>query len=370
MATNAPFRADHVGSFLRPERLKAARERKERGDITAEALRAVEDDCIREVVALQEGVGLHGVTDGEFRRTSFHMDFLLKLEGVSTGSVRFATGATATTRGTIPQILTEKKLKRLRGIATDEFKFVHSITKRTAKITMPSPSMLHFRGGRDAVDRNAYPDMEEFYADLVRVWKEEITELGALGCRYVQLDDTNLAYLCDPAHRTRAKDRGEDPDALTHLYARLITQVYAGRPKDMAATIHLCRGNFQSTWMAEGGYDPVAEIMFQETDIDGFFLEYDDERSGGFAPLRFLPKGKKRVVLGLISSKKGELESESLLKSRIDEACKFVALDQLCLSPQCGFSSTVHGNKLTMDDQKRKLELLVNVATDVWGTAA
>jgi 5-methyltetrahydropteroyltriglutamate--homocysteine methyltransferase len=364
---HAPFRADHVGSFLRPERLKLARERKERGEIDAGALRAVEDECIREVVAMQEGVGLHAITDGEFRRNSFHMDLLLKLEGVTVGLPAVASGGA---RQGIPQIHTQSKLRRVRGIATDEFKFVKSITKRTPKVTIPSPSMLHFRGGRDAVDRTAYPDMEEFYGDLVRVWKEEIAELAALGCRYVQLDDTNLAYLCDPAHRTRAKERGEDPDALTHLYARLITQVYAGRPQDMAATIHLCRGNFQSTWMAEGGYDPVAEIMFQETDIDGFFLEYDDERSGGFAPLRFVPKGKKRVVLGLISSKKGELESEGLLKSRIDEACKFIALDQLCLSPQCGFSSTVHGNKLTRDDQKRKLELLVKVATDVWGTAA
>jgi len=366
----APFRADHVGSFLRPQRLKEAREKKDRGELSAADLRAVEDECIREVVAMQESVGLQSISDGEFRRTSFHMDFLLKLEGVTTGQVRFATGATTTTRGTIPQILTEKKLKRVSGIATDEFKYLKSVTKRTPKITMPSPSMLHFRGGRDAVDRTAYPDMDAFYADLVRIWKEEIAELGALGCRYVQLDDTNLAYLCDPSHRARAKDRGEDPDALTHLYAKLITQVYSGRPGDMAATIHLCRGNFQSTWMAEGGYDPVAEIMFQETDIDGFFLEYDDERSGGFAPLRFLPKGNKRVVLGLISSKKGALESESLLKSRIDEASKFVPLDQLCLSPQCGFSSTVHGNKLTIDEEKRKLELLVKVASDVWGTAA
>ncbi len=368
--TQAPFRADHVGSFLRPQRLKDAREQKERGEITGEALRAIEDECIREVVAMQEDAGLQSITDGEFRRNSFHMDLLLKVEGVTMGPARFATGATATTRGTIPQILTVKKLKRVGGIAIDEFKFVNSITGRTPKITMPSPSMLHFRGGRDAVDREAYPDMEEFYADLVRIWKEEITELGALSCRYVQLDDTNLAYLCDPSHRQRVKERGEDPDALTHLYARLISQVYAGRPADMAASIHLCRGNFQSTWMASGGYEPIAEIMLQETDIDGFFLEFDDERSGGFEPLRFLPKGKKRVVLGLISSKKGELESEDVIRSRIDEACKFVALDQLCLSPQCGFSSTVHGNKLTIDQQKRKLELLVKVATDVWGTAA
>jgi methionine synthase II (cobalamin-independent) len=366
----APFRADHVGSFLRPQRLKEAREKQARGEITAAALRAIEDVCIVEVISMQERAGLQSITDGEFRRASFHTHFLLQLEGVEMQQARFPTGAAGTTpRQSIPSILTTRKLKRTRAIATDEFKFVAAHTKRTPKITIPSPSMLHFRGGREAISREAYPDLEGFYADVTRVWREEIAELGSLGCRYLQMDDTNLAYLCDPQHRARAKQRGEDPDALTHLYAKLISAAYAGRPRDMAATIHLCRGNFQSTWMAEGGYDPVAEIMFQETDVDGFFLEFDDERSGGFAPLRFVPKGKK-VVLGLISSKTGALEPESLIKARIDEASRYISHDQLCLSPQCGFSSTVHGNKLSFDDQQRKLELVLKVAEDVWGGPA
>jgi 5-methyltetrahydropteroyltriglutamate--homocysteine methyltransferase len=259
------------------------------------------------------------------------------------------------------------RLSRGNGILIDAFRYLKSMTKRTAKVTMPSPSMLHFRGGREGVDKTVYATMEEFYADLVRVWREEIEALGAAGCRYIQLDDTNLAYLCDPKHRERIAARGEVPASVTQLYAQLISDVFKTRPHDMTAAVHLCRGNARSNWMAEGGYEPVAEILFNETAIDGFFLEYDDVRSGGFEPLRFLPKGK-RAVLGLITTKTGKLEKADDVRRRIDEAAKFAPLDQLCLSPQCGFASTEQGNLITEDEQKRKLELVMEVAESVWGT--
>jgi methionine synthase II (cobalamin-independent) len=282
--------------------------------------------------------------------------------------VRQKDRAPAPGTGGLPTPKVTRRLSRGDGILIEAFKFLKSVTKRTAKVTMPSPSMLHFRGGREGVDTKAYPTMEEFYADLVRVWRDEINALGAQGCTYVQLDDTNLAYLCDPKHRERISARREDPDEVTRLYAKLITEVFAGRPASMTAAVHLCRGNARSNWMAEGGYEPVAEIMLNETAIDGFFLEYDDARSGGFEPLRFLPKDK-RVVLGLITTKTGRLEKEEDVLRRIDEAAKYAPLDQLCLSPQCGFASTELGNLISEDEQRKKLELVVRVAEKVWGTA-
>ena len=378
MAGKGPYRADHVGSFLRPQKLRDARQRFQKGELSATELRAMEDAAIRDLVAFEEGLGLHAITDGEFRRSGFHIDFLVKLEGVEMTrpavGPRFqgpspSSNVSAPGSGGLPTPKVTGRLGRGNGILIEGFKFLKSVTKRTAKVTIPSPSMLHFRGGREAVDKIAYPTMEEFYADLVRVWREEINALGAAGCTYVQLDDTNLAYLCDPKHRERIESRGENPDDVTRLYAKLITDVFKSRPAGMTAAVHLCRGNARSNWMAEGGYEPVAEIMLNETGIDGFFLEYDDARSGGFEPLRFLPKGK-RAVLGLITTKTGKLENADDLRRRIDEASKFAPLDQLCLSPQCGFASTEQGNLITEDEQKRKLELVVSVAEKVWGTAA
>jgi 5-methyltetrahydropteroyltriglutamate--homocysteine methyltransferase len=265
-----------------------------------------------------------------------------------------------------PKLEVSGKLRRTRGIVTDDFAFLKTVTRRTPKICIPSPTMLHFRGGRKAVDEKAYPGIEDFFDDLARAYREELQALGSLGCTYVQLDDTNLAYLCDPAMRERTRAIGEDPERLPHLYADVINRAIAGRPRDMTVCIHLCRGNFQSAWVAEGGYEPVAEALFTELKVDGYFLEYDDERSGDFRPLRFVPKGKT-VVLGLVSSKLAALEPKDLIKRRIDEAGKFVDMGQLALSPQCGFSSTVEGNRVTEQDEIAKLELVVDVAREVWG---
>jgi len=376
-----PFRADHVGSLLRPRKLIEARTRLLGYDHEAAAppimgahdnaeLRTVEDECIREVVALQEELGLKGVTDGEFRRTFFHLDFLERIDGVE-----IAPGIPAKFKGgnkqvefSPPKMLVGSKLKRSRGIATDDFAFLKSVTRNTAKLCIPSPTMLHFRGGRKAVDEKAYPQMEDFFADLAQVYAEEIAELGALGCTYLQLDDTNLAYLCDPAIQESTRQLGEDPATLPRQYAKLINNAISGRPKDMRVTIHLCRGNFKSAWVAEGGYEPVAEVLFNELDVNGYFLEYDDERSGDFAPLRFVPKGKT-VVLGIVSSKLRALEPKDDLKKRIDEAAQYMPIDQMALSPQCGFSSTVHGNDLTLEEEKAKIRLVVETASEVWGSA-
>jgi 5-methyltetrahydropteroyltriglutamate--homocysteine methyltransferase len=365
-----PYRADHVGSFLRPKRLLEARERHARGEITAEALRDVEDDAIREVVSRQEEVGLEGITDGEFRRTFFHVDFLEQLDGVEVVEGSF----TATFRrddGTEvgfkpPTMRVVAPLRHARSIQGRDFDFLRSVSARTPKVCIPSPSMLHFRGGRQAISAEAYPELDAFYGDLAAAYRAEIQDLAARGCRYLQLDDTNLAYLCDEAIRAATRARGDDPDALPRLYCRLINQATLGRPADMAVCIHLCRGNYRSAWVARGGYEPVAEILFNELDIDGFFLEYDDERSGDFAPLRFLPAGKI-VVLGIMSSKRPEIEPKDALKRRIDGAARYVPLDQLCLSHQCGFSSTVHGNLLSEADQWTKLARTVEVAREVWG---
>ena len=365
-----PFRADHVGSFLRPRQLLQARDRHKRGEITRAELRAVEDDAIRDVVRFQEGLGLEGITDGEFRRTYFHIDFLEQLDGVTTsggltvhfhsahGEVDFAP----------PVLKVTDKVRHARPIMVEDFTFLKSLVKRTPKLTIPSPTMLHFRGGRGAVSREAYPDMEEFFADVASAYREEIRALGEAGCTYLQLDDTNLAYLCDPHLREGARARGDDPDELPRRYASLINAAIADRPAGMTICTHLCRGNFKSAWVAEGGYEPVAEVLFNELKVDGYFLEYDDARSGGFGPLRFLPKGKM-VVLGLVTTKVGDLESKDLIKHRIDEAARYVPLEQLCLSPQCGFSSTVHGNEIAQESQARKLGLIVETASEVWADA-
>ena len=368
--TTPPYRADHVGSFLRPKRLLEARERRARGEIEAEALCEVEDAAIRDVVRRQEEVGLSGITDGEFRRTFFHVDFLEQLDGVAVGEGSF----TATFRrddGTEvgfkpPTMRVTAPVRHSRSIQGRDFEFLQSVTSRTPKVCIPSPSMLHFRGGRQAISQDVYPDLDAFYTDLAAAYREEVRDLAARGCRYLQMDDTNLAYLCDDQIRAATRARGDDPDELPRLYCRLINQAIAGRPADMTVCIHLCRGNYQSAWVAQGGYEPVAEILFNELAIDGFFLEYDDRRSGDFAPLRFVPEGKT-VVLGVMSSKRPEVEAKDRIKARIDEAARYVPLDQLCLSHQCGFSSTVHGNLLSEADQWRKLARTVEVAREVWG---
>jgi len=367
-----PFRADHVGSYLRPARLAAAREAFFAGRSSPEALRAVEDECILEVIRAEETVGLHGITDGEFRRTYFHVDFLEKLAGVSVSYGEFAARFRKNDGTEVgfkpPTMHVEAAIRHVEAIQGADFDFLKAHTGRTPKVCIPAPSMLHFRGGRAAISAAVYPGLEEFYADLTAAYRAEIADLAARGCRYLQFDDTNLAYLCDPAIRESTRARGDDPDELTRLYCRLVNDSIRDRPADMVVTVHLCRGNFKSAWVAQGGYEPVAEILLNEMAIDGFFLEYDDERSGDFAPLRFTPKGKT-IVLGIMSSKSAAVESKDALKKRIDEAAHYVPLEQCCLSHQCGFSSTAHGNDLTEADQWRKLARTVEVAREVWGEA-
>ena len=362
-----PFRADHVGSLLRPKAVLEARARRGRGEIAAEDLREIEDAAIAEVVRQQEEVGLEAITDGEFRREMFHVDFLKNLQGVAvTGGmpVRFRS-AQGERQFAPPRLEVVGRIERSRPVAVDDFVYLKSTTRRTAKLCIPSPTMMHFRSGRKGISAQVYPDIEDFFADLSRAYREEIAALGRAGCTYLQLDDTNLAYLCDPAMRERTRAIGEDPDALPRLYARIINEAIASRPDGMAVCIHLCRGNYRSSWVAEGGYEPVAEVLFNELAVDGYFLEYDDERSGDFAPLRLVPKGKM-VVLGLVSSKFPGLESKDALKRRIDEAAGYVPGEQLALSPQCGFSSTVEGNEITEQDEFAKLRLVVETAREVW----
>jgi 5-methyltetrahydropteroyltriglutamate--homocysteine methyltransferase len=357
-----PFRADHVGSFLRPKVLLEARERHQSGALSREELRKVEDDAIREVVRLQEQCGMRGVTDGEFRRTYFHIDFLERLDGVEArGGIVGASGEFAP-----PVLHVTGKVRHVAPILLADFEFLRSVARGVPKVTMPSPTMLHFRGGRKAISSDAYPDLDDFYEDVAACYRTELRLLGTAGCTYVQLDDTNLAYLCDPRMREAARLRGDDPDELPLRYARWINAAIADRPRGMTVCTHLCRGNFKSKWFAEGGYEPVAQVLFSALEVDGYFLEYDDARSGGFNPLRFLPKGKK-VVLGLVTTKEGRLESKDDLRRRIDEAAGFAPLEQLCLSPQCGFSSTVHGNEIQFESQAAKLRLIAEVAREVWG---
>ncbi|MBN1238505.1 MAG: 5-methyltetrahydropteroyltriglutamate--homocysteine S-methyltransferase [Gammaproteobacteria bacterium] len=362
-----PFRADHVGSFLRPRSLLDLRRSVDAGEAPQEQLRAHEDECIRELVRMEEEIGLQAITDGEFRRETFHGDFISKLRNVQFKQL-FKPGTTKAGGHEAPfvAVVSGKVERPAEGIEVDNFRFVQSLTERTAKQTIPSPTMTHFRGGRDAIDHEAYPELGAFFSDLARAYREEVNGLAAAGCRYLQMDDTNLAYLCDDSMREQAIARGENVEELPHAYARLINDSIAGRPDDMAVCVHLCRGNAKSRWFAEGGYEPVAEAIFNEMDVDGFFLEYDDERSGDFAPLRFLPKGKA-VVLGLVSTKWNALEDKDAIKRRIDEASRYAPLEQLCLSPQCGFASVSEGNEISADFKKRKLSLVLEVAEEVWG---
>ena len=368
--TIPPFRADHVGSFLRSKELLDARERQRKGEISRAQLREVEDRSIRDVVRFQEDLGLQGITDGEYRRTYFHIDFLEQLDGIETsGGIQVKFHSAAGDVDFAPPVLkVTGKVRHAKPIQLADFEFLKSVTKRVPKVTIPSPTMLHFRGGRGAISKEAYPDLEAFFEDVAAAYREELAQLGAAGCRYVQLDDTNLAYLCDPKLREGAKSRGDDPDELPKRYARLINGAIAGRPAGMQVCVHLCRGNFKSAWVAEGGYEPVAQSLFNDLQVDGYFLEYDDARSGDFSPLRFVPKGRI-VVLGLVTTKTSELETKDQLKRRIDEAARHVPLDQLCLSPQCGFSSTVHGNEIMRESQAAKIRLVVDTAREVWGTA-
>jgi 5-methyltetrahydropteroyltriglutamate--homocysteine methyltransferase len=369
MSCKLPLRADHVGSFLRPKTLLESRAQFRDGEIGAAALRAVEDEAIRGVVKFQEDLGLKSVTDGEFRRTFFHTDFLLQLDGVVEKGgmeVNFKKVGGGELNYAPPAMVVDGKVRHVKPIQKADFEFLASVTKQTPKVTIPSPTMLHFRAGRSGIPESVYPDMEDFFADVGAAYRAEVESLVDAGCRYLQLDDTNLAYLCDDTQRENARKRGMDPDDAPRLYASLINSAIADTPEDMVTAVHLCRGNFRSSWAAEGGYEPVAEIMFNELNIDAFFLEYDDPRSGDFAPLRFLPKGKT-VVLGLVTTKLGELESRDHILHRIEEAAKFAPIEQLALSPQCGFSSTVHGNDIAVEQQADKMRLVLDVAKEVWG---
>ena len=367
--TKPPFRADHVGSLLRPKALLEAREAHKAGRIDAAALRQAEDSAIRDVVKMQEELGLQGVTDGEFRRGSWHMDFLYQVGGVTKvqdnltvkfhnekGDIEFTPAALRVTG----------KLNLAKPIFAEDFAYLKSVAKATPKLTIPSPSMMHYRGGRAAIDETIYPTLDHFWDDLGRVYADEIAALGKLGCTYLQLDDTSLAYLNDPQQREYITKLGGSGESQHLTYIRTLNAALAKKPAEMTVCTHMCRGNFRSSWVASGGYDHVADALFGQLAVDGFFLEYDDARSGGFEPLRFVPKGKM-VVLGLVTSKRAQLESKDELKRRIDEAAKFVPLEQICLSPQCGFSSTVEGNALTVEQEKAKLRLVVETAREVWG---
>ncbi len=366
-----PFRADHVGSLLRPPELLKAREDFQAGRIDAAQLRGVEDQAIRDVVSMQHDVGLQSATDGEFRRQSWHMDFIYAIGGIEKApgdiKVQFR-NADGVIEWTPAAIHVGEKLHLDHTIFADDFKFLQGLVADdiTPKLTIPSPSMVHYRGGRAALDPDVYPDVDQFWADLTSTYAEEVKAVAGLGCRYLQFDDTSLAYLNDPVQREQMANKGEDAEHLHETYIRHINEALAGRPEGLTVTTHLCRGNFRSSWAAEGGYDFVAEALFGDLDVDGFFLEYDDARSGGFEPLRFVPKDKL-VVLGLVTTKRPELESKDELKRRIEEASKFIGVEQLCLSGQCGFSSTVEGNALTYDQEVAKLRLIVETAAEVWG---
>jgi 5-methyltetrahydropteroyltriglutamate--homocysteine methyltransferase len=371
--TKPPFRADHVGSLIRPDALIKAREQAEKGQISTEQLQRIQQAAIRDVVRMQEELGLKLVTDGEYNRHSWHRDFMLKFQNVrmmaSKFTVRFHS-AEGDRLHSPPTMQVTGTLARPNsgGIFVDDFKFLVSIARVTPKITLPSPTVMHFRGGREAIDAKAYPDIANFYDDLARLYREEIADLARAGCRYVQLDEVNLAYLCDGELRKQVANIGEDPATLPATYARLLNDTIKDRPADMTVCMHLCRGNFAGAWVAEGSYEPIAELLFNEVNVDGYFLEYDSARAGGFEPLRFLPKGKI-AVLGLVTTKSGELESKDTIKRRIEEATKYVALEQLALSPQCGFSSGIGGNTMDIAGEIAKLRLVVETAREVWGHA-
>jgi 5-methyltetrahydropteroyltriglutamate--homocysteine methyltransferase len=361
-----PYRADHVGSLLRSAALKEARGKRERGEITPDELRVIEDREIESLIRKQEAVGLKSITDGENRRRSWQTDFLERLPGIESyaGERKFRF------QGIQPRqvlIRVTKKLGAFDGHPMIEhFKFLAAHTKRTPKMTIPSPSAVHFRHGREGVPEALYPDIHEFYRDLGETYRKAVRAFADAGCRYLQLDEVNLTYLCDPKQRQIVIDRGEDPDTLPAAYAGMINAAISDIPADMAITMHLCRGNFRSTFIASGGYEPVAEMLFNTINVHGYFMEFDTERAGGFEPLRFVPKGKQ-VVLGLVTSKSGTLEGKDAIKRRLDEAAKFVPLDQLCLSPQCGFASSEEGNILAEEEQWAKLRMIVELADDIWG---
>jgi 5-methyltetrahydropteroyltriglutamate--homocysteine methyltransferase len=369
--TTPPFRADHVGSLLRPRALLKAREDAARGAISPDELRAIEDDAIRDAVRMQEAIGLRSVTDGEFRRASWHMDFIYEIAGVQKadrsmksvfhnegGDIEFTPAA----------IRVNGKLGMDHTIFGSAFEFLRdTATAGTPKLTIPAPSLVHYRGGPAAIDHDVYPDMDQFWEDLGAAYADEVRRLAGLGCTYLQFDDTSLAYLNDPAQRAEITRRGEDAEHQHETYIKSINRALRDKPAGMTVTTHMCRGNFRSSWVARGGYEFVADALFNDLNVDGYFMEYDDERSGGFEPLRFLPDGKY-VVLGLVTSKKGQLEAKDDIKRRIEEASKFADIDQLCLSPQCGFSSTLDGNSLSLDQQIAKLRLVAEIAEEVWGT--
>jgi 5-methyltetrahydropteroyltriglutamate--homocysteine methyltransferase len=367
MASHAPFRADEVGSLLRPAELKAARAARAEGKMDAAGLRAVEDRLVREAVRRQEEVGLEAVTDGEYRRSWWHFDFLAGLEGVElvkgTKSIQFHGVQTKSESIAV----TAKVGFPADHPMLDHFRFLKGATRKVAKMTIPSPSVLHFRGGREAIDKTVYPDMEGFFADTAEAYHQAVLAFYNAGCRYLQFDDTVWAYLCSEKERAAVTSRGEDPEALCRQYADMINHALTAKPHDMVVTTHVCRGNFRSSWISEGGYEPVAERLLAGTGYDGYFLEYDTDRAGGFEPLRFLPHGKKRVVLGLVTSKFGALEKRDDVLRRIEEAGKFAPIEQFCLSPQCGFASTEEGNLLTEEEQWAKLAFVVETAREVWG---
>ncbi|HKJ74340.1 MAG TPA: 5-methyltetrahydropteroyltriglutamate--homocysteine S-methyltransferase [Alphaproteobacteria bacterium] len=368
-----PFRADQVGSLLRPGKVLKAWSEREAGEMSPDDVRRIENEAIADLVKLQEEVGLNAITDGECRRRFFHTDFLEQVGGVEVnyeGTPKKFRAPDGTEHSfSPPKMMVVGKLEHDKDIMLADFEYVKSTTDKMPKVTIPSPSMVHFRGGREAIDEKAYPELGEFFQDLAAVYRAEVASLANAGLRYLQLDDTNLAYLCDPEMRETARHIGEDPDKLPELYANLVNESIKGRPDDMVVGIHLCRGNFKSMGVASGGYEPVAEVLFNDMNVDSYFLEYDDERSGDFEPLRFMPKGKT-AVLGVVSSKTGELENKDMLKRRIDDAAKYMPLEQIAISPQCGFASTHDGNSITVEQEKAKLRLCVELAEEIWGTAA
>ncbi|ELY4722411.1 cobalamin-independent methionine synthase II family protein [Cronobacter sp. 153480017-3] len=363
---HAPFRADIVGSFLRPDAIKQARQQFAAGEIDAAHLRKIEDDAIRHAVEQQCACGLHVVTDGEFRRAWWHLDFFGALQGVELVEVNQGIQFNG--------IQTKAQSVRVTGKVAfgdhpmlEDFRFLKSVSGNAEpKMTIPSPSVLHFRGGAAAIDRNVYPDLKDYFDDLATTWRDAIRAFYYAGCRYLQLDDTVWAYLCSDEQRRQIRERGDDPDELARIYARVLNQALEGKPEDLTIGLHVCRGNFRSSWIAEGGYEPVAEVLFGTVNVDAFFLEYDNDRSGDFAPLRFIRPGKQQVVLGLITTKNGELENPELIKARLEEAAKYVDINQICLSPQCGFASTEEGNSITPAEQWEKVRLVTSVASEVW----
>ncbi|MFI5013566.1 MAG: 5-methyltetrahydropteroyltriglutamate--homocysteine S-methyltransferase [Hyphomicrobiales bacterium] len=363
--SSPPFRADHVGSLLRPKEVKEARAKRDKGEMSAGELKAVEDEAIKRLIKTQEEIGLSSITDGECRRSWWHYDFLGALDGVKMVPVEHGIQfAGVQTKAEAPRVM--GKVGFTDHPFIEHFKFLRAHTKKTPKMTIPGPSMLHYRGGRKMINMGVYPRMDEFYADLGAAYNKAVKAFYAAGCRYLQLDDISFAYLCDPEQRKMLKERGDDPEQQPAIYAGMVREALKDKPKDLVISMHLCRGNFRSTFVASGGYEPIADRLFNTMPVDGYFMEWDTERSGGFEPLRFLPKGKT-VVLGLITSKTGTLEKKADILRRIEEAAKHVALDQLCLSPQCGFASTEEGNTLAEGEQWKKLSLIVEIAKEVWG---